>query len=219
MAAPDANFREGTQKIPREPHRYSGRTAMHANENVSEVQSPKDPDSPMSFTMEGYPGKPQPPVIPFIWSPGWNSAQAVHKYVTEMEGSLIGGDPGIRLFELSENPDSTYFENISQVFSAKEGEWAVLPLYHIFGSEELSALSPAVETRVPAPYIALNINDASKAGISKGESVTIQYNNQQLQFPVNLKTGIAEGIIGLPKGLDATKGIQFPFLTKIKKDE
>jgi anaerobic selenocysteine-containing dehydrogenase len=62
----------------------------------------------------------------------------------------------------------------------------------------------------------LNINDAAKAGITDGESVTIQYNDQQLQFPVNIKTGIAEGIIGLPKGLDATKGILFPFLTKIK---
>lgn len=221
LAAPDANFREGTQKIPREPHRYSGRTAMHANESVSEAESPKDPDSPMSFTMEGYPGKPQPPVIPFIWRPGWNSAQAVHKFLTEMEGPLIGGDPGIRLFEVSENPGSTYFENIPDTFLAKEGEWTVLPLYHIFGSEELSALSPAVKTRVPAPYIALNINDAAKAGITDGESVTIQFNDQQLQFTVNLKTGIAEGVIGLPKGLDATRGIQYPFLTKLKlkKDE
>ncbi|HET7117182.1 MAG TPA: NADH-quinone oxidoreductase subunit NuoG [Hanamia sp.] len=215
-AAPDANFREGTEKIPREPHRYTGRTAMHANENVSEEESPKDPDSPLSFTMEGYPGKPQPAVIPFIWSPGWNSAQAINKYQVEMAGPLKGGDPGIRLFELSENNGSTYFENIPNVFSAKEGEWTVLPLYHIFGSEELSAQSPAVKTRVPAPYVALNINDAAKAGINDGEPVAILFNDQQLQFPVNLKTGIAEGIIGLPKGLDATKGIQFPFLTKIK---
>ncbi len=219
--APDANFREGTQKLPREPHRYSGRTAMHANENVSEVESPKDPDSPMSFTMEGYPGKPQPPVIPFIWRPGWNSAQAVHKFLVEMEGPLIGGDPGIRLFDVSENPGSVYFENIPHVFSAKEGEWFVLPLYHIFGSEELSALSPAVKTRAPAPYIALNIHDAAKAGIPEGALVTIQSNDRELQLPVSLKTGIPEGIIGLPKGLDATKGIQFPFFTKLKliKDE
>ncbi|HEY5390799.1 MAG TPA: NADH-quinone oxidoreductase subunit NuoG [Hanamia sp.] len=215
-AAPDADFREGTQKIPREPHRYTGRTAMHANENVSEEESPKDPDSPMSFTMEGYLGKPQPAVIPFIWTPGWNSAQAINKYQVEMSGPLKGGDPGIRLFELSESSDSNYFENIPKAFSAIEGEWTVLPHYHIFGSEELSAQSPAVKTRVPAPYIALNVNDAAKAGITDGESVTIQSADQQLQFPVNLKTGIAEGIIGLPKGLDATKGLQYPFLTKIK---
>ncbi len=219
LAAPDANFREGTQKIPREPHRYSGRTAIHANENVSEVQSPKDPDSLLSFTMEGYPGKSQAAVIPFIWSPGWNSAQAINKYQVEMGGPLKGGDPGIRLFEVSENPGSTYFENIPNVFSPKEGEWTVLPLYHIFGSEELSAQSQALKTRVPAPYIALNINDAAKSGIIEGNSVIIRFNDRQLQFPVNLKTGIAEGIIGLPKGLDATKGIQFPFLTKLKKDE
>ncbi|MEO6188778.1 MAG: molybdopterin-dependent oxidoreductase, partial [Ginsengibacter sp.] len=220
-AAPSANFRQGTEKIPREPHRYTGRTAMHANENVSEGESPKDPDTPLSFTMEGYEGKPQPTVIPFIWSPGWNSAQAINKFQVEMGGPLKGGDPGVRLFEVSEQSDSSYFDNIPESYSAKDGEWTVVPLYHIFGSEELSAQSPAVKTRVPSPYFALNINDAARAGIAEGDLITIQFNDHPLPFPVNLKSGIAEGLIGLPKGLDATKGIQFPFLTKQKlmKDE
>ncbi len=221
LAAPGANFREGTQKIPREPHRYSGRTAMHANENVSEAESPKDPDTPLSFTMEGYEGKPQPPVIPFIWSPGWNSAQAINKFQVEMGGPLKGGDPGVRLFEISEQSDSSYFDNIPEAYSVKDGEWTVVPLYHIFGSEELSAQSPAVKTRVPSPYVALNINDAARAGIAEGDLITIQFNDHPLPFPVNLRSSIAEGLIGLPKGLDATKGIQYPFLTKLKlkKDE
>ena len=43
-------------KIPREPHRYSGRTAMLANISVHEPKPPDDPDSPLSFSMEGTPG-------------------------------------------------------------------------------------------------------------------------------------------------------------------
>ena len=52
--APRADFREFGQKIPRQPHRYSGRTAMLANISVHEPKPPDDPESPLSFSMEGY---------------------------------------------------------------------------------------------------------------------------------------------------------------------
>ena len=43
--APPADFRVVGQKIPRQPARYSGRTAMWAHRNVHEPQPPEDPDS------------------------------------------------------------------------------------------------------------------------------------------------------------------------------
>src|SRR5690625_7948440 len=52
--APSASFREGTQKITREPHRYSGRTAMHADVNIHEPKPPEDPDSALTYHMEGF---------------------------------------------------------------------------------------------------------------------------------------------------------------------
>ena len=51
--APDAGFRIQGMKIPRQPHRYSGRTAMAADVNVSEKQQPQDQDSALAFSMEG----------------------------------------------------------------------------------------------------------------------------------------------------------------------
>ncbi len=72
-SAPHHDFRINGQAMPREPHRYSGRTAMLANLVVSEPKPKQDDDSPFSFTMEGYSGKPPSPLIPFFWSPGWNS--------------------------------------------------------------------------------------------------------------------------------------------------
>ncbi len=54
-AAPSAKFRKLGEKIPRSPHRYSGRTSMLANINVSEPKPPEDPDSALAFSMEGYP--------------------------------------------------------------------------------------------------------------------------------------------------------------------
>jgi NADH-quinone oxidoreductase subunit G len=80
QVSPPPSFRIAGQKIPREPHRYSGRTAMLANVNVSEPKPPVDPDSPMSYTMEGLRGMPPSSLTPFYWSPGWNSVQSVNKY-------------------------------------------------------------------------------------------------------------------------------------------
>lgn len=52
-AAPDASFRIRGQKLAREPHRYSGRTAMRANISVHEPRQPQDKDTMFAFSMEG----------------------------------------------------------------------------------------------------------------------------------------------------------------------
>jgi NADH-quinone oxidoreductase subunit G len=217
--APPASFREGTQKIPREPHRYSGRTAMHAGANVSEPMPPADPDSALSFTMEGYAGVPPPGLTPFYWSPGWNSVQAINKYQIEVGGPLHGGNPGQRLFEPGNSDPAAAgaatAKNIPPAFSAQPGRYFVLPLYHIFGSDALSALSPAVGERIPAPYIALNDADAATAGLVEGSWVEVLFNGDIHRLPVRLQLGLATGIAGLPKGLAATVGISFPFWTTI----
>ena len=62
--APPATFRIAGLKVAREAHRYSGRTAMGANVTVHEPKPPDDPDSALSFTMEGYDGQPPSALIP-----------------------------------------------------------------------------------------------------------------------------------------------------------
>ncbi len=80
-AAPDATFRIRGQKLAREPHRYSGRTAMRANISVHEPRQPQDKDTMFAFSMEGN-NQPSAPrsQIPFAWAPGWNSPQAWNKF-------------------------------------------------------------------------------------------------------------------------------------------
>jgi NADH-quinone oxidoreductase subunit G len=209
--APNSRYREATQKIPREPHRYSGRTAMHANVNVDEPQPPEDADSALSFTMEGYAGVPPPALIPFYWSPGWNSVQAINKYQIEVGGALHGGNPGKRLFEPADKHVADKLSAVPQPFTPIPGQWLVLPLYHIFGSDPLSAQSPAIKERVPQTYIALNNADAAKAGILEGHFVEVLLNDQKYRLPVKLNIGLPLGTAGLPKGLNATAGLQFPF--------
>lgn len=214
--APPAEFRRGTQKIPREPHRYSGRTAMHADVDVSEPKPPEDPDSPLSFTMEGFTGVPPSSITPFYWTPAWNSVQAINKYQIEVGGPLHGGNPGKRLFEPSETTDLDYSNNRPPLFSPKKNEYCGLPIYHIYGSDELSAQSPAVMERIPEPYIALNGDDAAESGISEGDLLEVSIKDEIYSFTVKLHLGIPPGILGLPKGLKETTGIAFPFKATIK---
>jgi NADH-quinone oxidoreductase subunit G len=214
--APSANFREDTQRIPRETQRFSGRTSMHADKNLSEPRPPVDADSALSYTMEGYVGVPPPALTPFYWSPGWNSVQAINKYQIEVGGALHGGNPGKRLFEPADNSEAGYFEMRPVPPSLKDGEYIVLPMYHIFGSDELSAQSPAMAERVPQAYIALNDADAQKAGVTAGTILEIYINGKKSWLPVKLNLGLPEGIAGLPKGLPETADIHFPFFTTLK---
>jgi NADH-quinone oxidoreductase subunit G len=141
--APDASFRINNMKFPRQPHRYSGRTAMLANINLHEPKPPEDMESPLSFSMEGHEGQPPSPLISSYWSPGWNSVQALNKFQQEVGGPLAGGDPGKRLLEPKPDAKPIYFTNIPAPSGLKPDD-ASLPTYSIFGSEELSSYSPAV---------------------------------------------------------------------------
>ncbi|MGK0222364.1 MAG: NADH-quinone oxidoreductase subunit G, partial [Limisphaerales bacterium] len=83
--------------IPRQSHRYSGRTAMYANETMHEPKAAEDIDSPFAYSMEGAGVDEGPAAMPYTWSPGWNSNQSVFKFQHEVGGALRGGHPGTLL--------------------------------------------------------------------------------------------------------------------------
>src|SRR5208283_1469533 len=143
-SAPHAEFRILGQKIPRQTHRQSGRTAMHADIYVHEPKPPEDPESPFSFSMEGYKGQPPDAVIPRFWSPGWNSVQSVNKFQSEVGGPLRGGNPGERLLVPAQGSAPVYFDTAPEAFSIRKDGLLIVGISHIFGSEELSAASPPV---------------------------------------------------------------------------
>ncbi len=169
--APRQDYTIHGGRIPREPHRYSGRTAMLANLNVSEPKPPHDDDSPLSFSMEGYRGIPPSSAIPFFWSPGWNSVQAVVKYQEEPGGSLLGGDPGLRLFKKRTGATPIIFKDIPEAFTARQQKWLLLPRYHVLGSGELSIYTKAIEELSPQPFVSLSRYDAEKLDVHDGDIV------------------------------------------------
>ena len=212
---PEAGFRIDGQRIPREPHRYSGRTAMNANIEVSEPKPAEDPDSPLSYTMEGLRGLPPSSMIPFFWSPGWNSAQSTNKYQEEIGGSLRGGDPGICLIK-PQGSGSFYFTDIPKAFNRKQDEFQIVPLHHIFGSEELSSRSPGVAERSPKPYLLMNPLDAKVLKKVEGELMTISINSKSYQLPLKINPTIPNGLAGLAVGLPNTEYINLPLWAEIK---
>lgn len=207
---PPADLRINQQKIAREPHRYSGRTAMHAGENVSEQKPPEDPDTPLSFTMEGYRGVPPAPLTPYFWAPGWNSSQSVHKYQTEPGGPLFGGNPGLRLFNADSKAASAYMNNIPNAFKPVAGEWLLMPLPHIFGSEPLSMYTHGVAERAPDLYIAIGRQDAGSLSADEGDRLQLKVDGKEFELKVILKDELRAGTAGLPYNLSVLSEIRWP---------
>jgi NADH-quinone oxidoreductase subunit G len=213
--APQPGFRIAGQKIPREPHRYSGRTAMFANVNVSEQKPPEDIDSPLSFTMEGYKGIPPATLTPFFWAPGWNSVQSVNKYQVEVGGPLKGGHIGKRLFPETPAGKKSFLNHIPPAFKASAGEWLIVPLPHIFGSEELSIYTHGIAERSPKPYLAISRHDAESLAIREHGFLQLQINPDKLpaklyELPVLIKDELPDGIAGIPYQIPGLYGIAWP---------
>lgn len=208
-ALPSA-FRVAGMKIPRQPHRYSGRTALHAPVSVHEPTVPHDPDTPLSFSMEGYEGIPPSSLITRFWAPGWNSVQAVNKFQNEIGGPLQGGDTGRRLLEPREIRDIKFFDTVPPAFRPDTEKLLVLPLYHIFGSEQFSILSPGIAEQMPLPYLGMNPDDMKTLQIEEGAEVEIILNRRALSLPVKRMETLAQGTAGLPVGLPNLQGTVFP---------
>ena len=199
-AAPNATFRIKGLKLAREPHRYSGRTAMRANISVHEPRQPQDQDSAFAFSMEGYSGsKEDRQQIPFAWSPGWNSPQAWNKFQDEVGGHLRAGDPGVRLLE-AKGVVLPWF-SVPAAFNPAPGTLQAVALHHLFGSEETSAGAAPLQERIPAPYALLAKAEADRLGVNDGALLSLTVAGQTLRLPLQITEELAIGVVGLPVGL------------------
>jgi len=214
---PNADFRMLNEKIPRQTIRYSGRTAINTNLAVSEPKVAQDPDSPIAFSMEGQPERPPSSLVPFYWYPGWNSAQAMNFYLDKPNGSLLGGDPGIRLIEPGEVVINSYFETAFQTEEPQKDEWMIVPVYQIFGSEELSSTGSAISQRIKEPFIYLNQEDIVKIGVEEGEIVQLEISKTIVGVKVKPENSIKQGLAGLVVGLPGMPFVNLPGYGKIIK--
>jgi len=158
-------------KVPRQSHRYSGRTAMKANVNVHEPKQAVDEESVMSFSMEGISTLKDSNIIASTWAPSWNSNQAISKFQEEINGELKQGHVGSLVFERV-HKESTYLP-IDRSSTRQGGGLQTSVAWHIFGSDELSGKTPAIRQRMTGSYIGINSDDALNLELTNGDSVTL----------------------------------------------
>jgi len=214
---PDADFRMLNSKIPRQTIRYSGRTAMNANIAVSEQKPSVDNNSPLAFSMEGQQEKPPSGRVPFYWTPGWNSVQALYNYLDEPDGSMKGGDPGIRIFEPAEWIKHIYFDQTNQIPEHRKDEWLIVPVAQIFGSEELSSVSPSIVQRTSEPFVLMNKDDAGLIGANNGDYVIMETAKLKLKVKVKIEKSIKNGLAGLSVNLPGMSFVDIPGIGKFHK--
>ena len=215
-AAPDHRYLNVGVKIPRMPHRYSGRTAMRADISVHEPKQPEDEESALAFTMEGL-NRAQPgALLPYVWSPGWNSNQSLHKFQSEVGGSLRGGTAGVRLLQPGgDRPSSRKHPDAR--FAPRQDVWQLVPRQKIFGSDELSAQSPGIAEMVAPAFIELRCEDATALGISEGDGVELGDSGVRLEARIN--DTIARGCAGFAAGHRGSEELAALQVVSLKRAE
>jgi NADH-quinone oxidoreductase subunit G len=219
QAAPSGRYRKVGNRIRSAPHRYSGRTAVHANQTVHEPKPPRSPNAPFSNSMEGYYGVMPGALYPYFWAPAWNSVQALNKFQDEVAGPLRGGDPGVRLFEAAGTaaPGNGAVE-IPGPFSAVPGECLIVPAYRVFGSDELSALAPAIAERIdPRATLTLNPEDAAAFAADDGDLLNVGISGVFQRAFARIRFSQPRGVAALSVGLPGHVPVALPAYGRISR--
>ncbi len=180
-------------KVPRQSHRYSGRTAMKAHINVHEPKQAVDEESVMAFSMEGISPLRDPSIIASTWAPRWNSNQSISKFQEEINGELKQGHVGSKVFS-RKHMEPTFFD----LAIPPNGDGTGLAVSHasqLFGSDELSAKAKPIRERMVGSYIGISREDAQALELKTGDSVAIVNTTQPLAVCVREKQ--AQGTVSI----------------------
>jgi NADH-quinone oxidoreductase subunit G len=196
-AAPEAEFRDHGLKVPRQPHRYSGRTAVSADISVHEPKQPEDEETPLSYSMEGVSGTQPGALLSYVWSPGWNSNQSLHKFQDEVGGPLAGGTPGVRLIE-PDGSGANFTVAVPGAHAPDSKGVLVVPVYRIFGSEELSVHSDGIAELAGEATLEINPADAARLGVADGGHASVDGGTP---LAVSMNPTLTAGCVGYPVGV------------------
>lgn len=214
--APDHSFRRHGQKIPRQTPRYSGRTAMSADLSVHEPQQPKDLETPLAFSMEGV-NQNQPVALKsFVWSPGWNSNQAIQKFQAETQKPSVGVSSGIRLL-ISSGKGIPHTSTDRTAFAQSNG-WQLIPIQCLHGSEELSAYTDEIAELAGDPFVALTESCALELQVAAGDGVILSSNNVNLSLAVKIVARMAKNCIGFSAGYTQTLSLSAGSHVQLQRD-
>jgi NADH-quinone oxidoreductase subunit G len=200
--APMANFEAAHGQVTRTPRPRAGLTADDRAGRLAEAIAPVDPDSPLSWGLEGTRGDAVPPTMLTAYTvPGLHSANAVTRFQEEINGPLRGGDPGALLIVPGQHgvAPSTVWHLPSAPIpeSTGDGLWLV-GLDDAFTGTETSRASPLLAARAPAPRLLLHPADAARLGLVPGDRVTLD--GERIDAPLTHEPGLARGVVAASLG-------------------
>lgn len=187
---PDPDQFIAGMKIPRQSQRYSGRTAMRAHLDVHEPKQPVDLESAMSFSMEGIPSQKDATLLASSWSPRWNSNQAISKFQEEVNGELKQGHTGCLLIEKTDLSVG-YFDGNEAEGPTLDSRLQLAFAQQIYGSDELSARSNAIQQRMTDAFASISPADAQARGLKQGDRVILGSSKASAQLCIRdkIRTG------------------------------
>ena len=215
--APKNSYRSTGSKVPRQTHRFSGRTAINSDVSVHEPQQPKDHESPLSYSMEGLNRDQPASLTPFVWSPGWNSNQSLQKFQSEVDGPLKGGSSGVRLIASSKKGSKVFSE--AEEFELKAHQWHLVPAHQIFGSDELSAHTEEMEELAGRGFIAIGQKVAEKLGVKQGDGLLVQHGDVRCSLEVKVLSRVAKNCVGYSVGYKETQELRPGYLVSLQVDK
>jgi len=186
-------------KVPRQSHRYSGRTAMNASANVHEPKQAEDAESIMSFSMEGVSPLKDSSILASTWAPQWNSNQSISKFQDEVAGELKQGNPGNRIVSKREKPAS-YYSAKSKNKRKKKGAFRAIPAFQIFGSDEMTNKAAPIMERLIGSYVAISPTDAAKLQLVQNDSVELKVDDVVNEFSVCVREKVKTGTVAIFNG-------------------
>jgi len=200
--------------IARKTVRSSGRTALNAYIDIKEIPPDSDKDSSYQFSQEGVSSNvavaslsSEKPISPaYIWSPGWNSNEALNQFQNGPNEAINGAHSGIKLFtqactkKIVIHPVNT---TAADSISIPEGCLQALPYHHIFADEELSGYAPAIFKQVPPSTIRLNTKQAQIINVTEGGLVSVTLISMPeykkiLPLPLTIDDSIPDRIALIP---------------------
>jgi len=125
---------------------------------------------------------------------------------------LRGGDAGVRILEPAPANGQSYFSAIPPAFEPRQGEWLLVPMYHIFGSDELSLSAPGIAELATKPHVAL-----SNCDIPVGTEVEVSCAGRTFRLPLRIRSDLPRGVAGLSAGVPPLAGVTLPAWGKIAR--
>jgi NADH-quinone oxidoreductase subunit G len=130
---------------------------------------------------------------------------------------MKGGDPGIRIFEQAEWIKHIYFDQTNQITELRKDEWLIVPVAQIFGSEELSSISPSIVQRTSETFVLMNQDDADIINADNGDYVQLETGTFKLKAKVKITKSIRKGLAGLSVNLPGMSFVDIPGIGKFHK--